>query len=290
MDLREKPGKIQTLVEALLRFRLISVVLLVVLTVSFMASSWAEAASLPLGASEALGMSLAQDGGIMAVWNSGKFLTVAAVAFFVLCFVFQGVRGGIASIVSAALMMGALLLLGGAENMPLKFFAVFAFVALVLVLFAKLSIACGLFPFAMGWLLLSGFLAVHTVDLGASFNAWLAWGVLSTLGFAAMVSFSVTTGKLLADGAPQGGALVKAAKKTLMPVVIGSLVAVSAMVFDMAKVEISRQVAGLAYYWIAFVVWFMFFMFPTMSFAPWERLRSNTRRVQMKEKKKPAKK
>ena len=57
MDLREKPGKVQTLLELLLRFRLIAVVVMVVATVSFIAKDWQSVVSLPLGASEAFGMS-----------------------------------------------------------------------------------------------------------------------------------------------------------------------------------------------------------------------------------------
>lgn len=290
MDLREKPGKVQNVIELLMRCRLISVVLLVVLAVSFMASSWAEAASLPLGASEALGIWIANISDVGAAWNSCQFLCVAAIAFFVLSFVFQGVRGGVASVVSVALMIGALFMLGGAENMPLVFFGAFSLVALVLVLFAKLSVACALFPFAMCWIFMSGFLAFHTVDVGEGFYAWAVWGVFSAIGFASAMSFAVTAGKFLGDGMPQGGALVKSAKKSLIPVSVGSLLATSALVFDMAQAGTGAKVGALCYYWISFVLLFFVFLFPTMSFAPWERLRSSSRRVQIKDKKKSAKK
>ena len=52
MDLREKPGKIQTFLEWMLRFRLIAVVAMVVATVSFVATNWQEMVSPSLAASE----------------------------------------------------------------------------------------------------------------------------------------------------------------------------------------------------------------------------------------------
>lgn len=285
MDLREKPGKVQTFIELMMRFRLISVVLLVVLAVTFVATGFAETVSLPLGASEALGMWLADTTDLASAWNGAQFLLVASLATFVLCFVFQGVRGGFASIVSVVLMLGALFALGGAENMPLVFIGVFSLLALVLLLFAKLSVACALFPFVMGWILLSSFLGIHTVNLGDGFNGWAVWAALSSLGFAMAVSFAVTAGRFLGEGMPQGGALVKSAQKTMMPVVIGSLLTVAALVFDMAQASTGAKIGALIYYWVTFVVWFFAFMFPTMTFAPWERLRAGSRRVQMKDKK-----
>lgn len=290
MDLREKPGKVQNFIELMMRFRLISVVVLVILAVTFLATGFAETVSLPLGASEALGMWVANTGDVASAWGGAQFLIVASIATFVLCFVFQGIRGGIASIVSVVLMIGALFALGGAENMPMVFFGIFALVALVLLLFAKLSVACALFPFAMGWVLLSGFLGVHTVNLGEGFNGWAVWSVLSALGFAVAVSFAVTAGKFLAEGMPQGGALVKAAQKTMMPALVGSLLAVAALVFDMSQASMGAKIGALIYYWVAFAIWFFAFLFPTMTFAPWERLRAGSRRVQMKDKKKSTKK
>ncbi len=56
MDLREKPGKVQTFLELMLRFRLIALVVIVVATVTFAATRLSEIVSLPLGASEAFGM------------------------------------------------------------------------------------------------------------------------------------------------------------------------------------------------------------------------------------------
>ena len=60
MDLREKPGKVQTLLELMMRFRLIAVVVMVVASVSFVATNWQEMVSFSLAASEAFGMWLAE--------------------------------------------------------------------------------------------------------------------------------------------------------------------------------------------------------------------------------------
>ena len=59
MELREKPGKVQKLLELSLRFRLIFVLLMIGFSVAFLATGWQQMASLPLGASEALGMWIA---------------------------------------------------------------------------------------------------------------------------------------------------------------------------------------------------------------------------------------
>ena len=137
MDLREKPGKVQTFLELMLRFRLISLVVIVVATVTLVATRLSEIVSLPLGASEAFGMWFAEIENIQGIWSSAQYLTVAGLACVVMLFVFGGIRAGIASIVSIVLSMGALYVLGGAESMPLPMFGILALVALVLFLFLK---------------------------------------------------------------------------------------------------------------------------------------------------------
>ena len=283
MDLREKPGKLQKMMELSLRIRLIFVVLLVVFTVSFLATGWNAMGSLPLGASEAFGMWFAQVEGFSI--GNAQYLGIAAVAMFVLFFVFGGIRSGLGGIISASVLLGALFMLGGAEGMQTIFFGVFAVVALILLLFAKWSIACSLFPFALAWLLMTGFIAWFPMVPG---NAWLVWAVLSVTGFASTVAFALAAGKELGEGAPQAGALVKASKKMFLPVVISSLLAMVAVSVDMANVT-AKSIVSAAILWIVFVVWFFGFNFGTMAFAPWERLRAGSRRVQMKDKKKAKK-
>lgn len=283
MDLREKPGKLQKLLELSLRFRLIFVVLLVVFTVSFLATGWNAMGSLPLGASEAFGMWFAQVEGFSI--GNAQYLGIAAVAMFVLFFVFGGIRSGLGGIVSASVLLGALFMLGGAEGMQTIFFGVFAVVALILLFFAKWSVACSLFPFALAWLLMTGFVAWFPMVPG---NAWLVWAVLSVTGFASTVAFALVAGKELGEGTPQAGALVKASKKMFLPVVISGLLAMVAVSVDMANVS-AKSIVSAAILWIVFVVWFFGFNFGTMAFAPWERLRAGSRRVQMKDKKKAKK-
>jgi len=283
MDLREKPGKVQKILEFALRLRLIFVVLMVLVSVSFVATNVQMMQSLPLGASEALGMWLAGADG--ATWESARYLGVAAVTMFVLFFVFGGVRSGIGGIVSCALFVASLWSLGGSEGMQLIFFGVFAVVALILLLVAKWSIACVLFPFALSWLLLTGFVAWFPL---AEDSAWLVWSVLSAIGFSCTIAFALAAGKELGAGAPQAGAIVKAGKKMLLPVTLSSVLALAALTVDM-KVIGGSQIASAAILWIAFIVWFYGFTFGTASFAPWERLRSGSRRVEMKDKKKKKK-
>ena len=84
MDLREKPGKVQTFLELMLRFRLIAFVVMVIATVSFVATGWQEIVSLPIGASESFGMWLAETEGVKALWESARYIGVAAIACLVM--------------------------------------------------------------------------------------------------------------------------------------------------------------------------------------------------------------
>jgi hypothetical protein len=287
MELREKPGKVQKLLELSLRFRLIFVLLMVGFSAAFLATGWQQMASLPLGASEALGMWIAKFTNVVSAWNSTQYLFVAGLSMIVLYFVFGGIRSGFGGLLALLAFIGSLFALGGDEDMLVIFFASFAGLALVLVLFAKWSVACALFPFALSWLLLTGFVSWFPLMIG---KAWLMWAVLSTLAFSGVVACALAAGKELGEGAPQAGALVKAGKKMLAPILISSLLALSALVVDMGGAIDGKRIGSAAILWVAFNVWFFGFTFGTMSFAPWERIRSGSRRVKMSDKKKPASK
>ena len=282
MDLREKPGKVQKFLELMLRFRLIFVVLMVVLTVTLLAKDWQAVNTLPIAASEGMGMWLANLDGVGAFWNSARYLCVAAIAMFVLSFVFGGIRGGLGSVVAAVALIASLGFLDGAEGMQLPFYGAFAGVALLLLLFAKWSVACALFPFALSWALMTGFVAWLPLIPG---NAWLVWAVLSVVGFANVVAFALVAGKELSEGAPQAGALVKAGKKMFLPVCVSSLLSLAAVTVDMGNAS-GKEIAGAVILWVVFAIWFFGFTFGTMAFCPWERLRAGSRRVQLKGKKK----
>ena len=285
MELREKPGKIQKLLELSLRFRLIFVLLMVGFAVTFVATGWQQMGSLPLGASEALGRWIAEFTNVASAWNSSQYIFVAGLSMIVLYFVFGGVRGGIAGLLGVAAFVGALFALGGDEDMLLIFFGAFAGLALLLMLLVKWSVACALFPFVLSWLLLTGFLGWFPMMIG---KAWLMWAVLSAIGFSGVVACALIAGKELGEGSPQAGALVKAGKRMLAPIMIASLLALSALVVDMSVVVDWRRIGCAAIIWVAFNVWFFGFTFGTMSFAPWDRLRAGSRRVKMSEKKKKA--
>ena len=283
MEFREKPGKVQKLLELSLRFRLIFVLLMIGFSVAFLATGWQQMASLPLGASEALGMWISRFTNVASAWNSSQYILVAGLSMIVLYFVFGGVRGGFGGLIALAGFIGALFALGGDEEMLLIFFASFAGLALLLVLLAKWSIACVLFPFTLSWLLLTGFVSWFPMMIG---KAWLMWAVLSAIAFSGVIACALVAGKELGEGSPQAGALVKAGKKMLAPVMIASLLALSALVVDMSVIVDWRRIGCAAIIWVAFNVWFFGFTFGTMSFAPWERIRSGSRRVKMSDKKK----
>lgn len=287
MDLREKPGKVQTMMEFLLRIRLISVVAMVIAIAAFAATKWQEMVPLTLGASEALCMWVAEFEDVMVAWQSGQFLAVSGIAAVVLFFVFGGVRAGFASLVSIAASVGALFLLGGNEEMPLMMLGCLALVAVIALIAVKLSVACGLFPFVIGWCFFTGLMVALPEALQPS---WMVWAVLSTLGFASAMSLSVVAGKHLGQGVPQAGALVKAGKQMLAPVMLSSFVALGSLVFDMAGSEstevLKNNIWGGVLYFFVYNIWFFVLLYPTMSFSPWERLRAGSRRVELKDKKK----
>ncbi len=288
MELREKPGKVQKLLELSLRFRLIFVLLMIGFAAAFLVTGWQQMASLPLGASEALGMWIAKFTNVVSAWHSTQYLFVAGLSMLVLYFVFGGVRGGFAGLIALVAFLGALYALGGDEDMLLMFFAMIAGLALLFVAFVKWSVACALFPFVLSWLLLTGFVSWFPMMIG---KAWLMWAVLSAIAFSGVMACALVAGKELGDGSPKAGALVKAGKKLLVPVLISSLLAISALVVDMSVVVDAKRIGCAAILWVAFNVWFFGFTFSTLSFAPWDRIRSGSRRVKMGDKKKkPAKK
>ncbi len=288
MELREKPGKVQKLLELSLRFRLIFVLLMIGFAAAFLVTGWQQMASLPLGASEALGMWIAKFSNVVSAWHSTQYLFVAGLSMLVLYFVFGGVRGGFAGLIALVAFLGALYALGGDEDMLLMFFAMIAGLALLFVAFVKWSVACALFPFVLSWLLLTGFVSWFPMMIG---KAWLMWAVLSAIAFSGVMACALVAGKELGDGSPKAGALVKAGKKLLVPVLISSLLAISALVVDMSVVVDAKRIGCAAILWVAFNVWFFGFTFSTLSFAPWDRIRSGSRRVKMGDKKKkPAKK
>jgi hypothetical protein len=270
----------------MLRFRLIALVVMVIATVSFVATGWQEIVSLPIGSSEAFGMWLAETEGAKALWESARYLGVASIACVVMFIVFGGVRAGVASVVAMLLSFAGLYVLGGAESMPLPMYGIFALVSLVLFLFVKWSVACALFPFALSWLFLSGILEIISSKFDAAPS--LVWGVHSAFAFACVLALAVVAGKHLAAGVPQAGALVKAAKQLLVPVLVGALLLIAAVTYDMGT---PNWIYGVLQF-VAYAVWFYVFFFSISSFGPWERLRSGSRRVEMKDKKKkaPAKK
>jgi len=283
MELREKPGMVQKVLELSLRFRLIFVLLMIGFVSAFLATSWQVMGSLPLGASEALGMWVSKFTTVLSAWNSTQYLFVAGLSMLLLYFVFGGARGGIGGLLALVAFVGSLFILGGDEDMLFVFFATFVGISLLLVLVAKWSIACALFPFMISWLLLTGFLGWFPMMIG---KAWLMWAVLSAVGFSGIVACALVAGKELGDGTPQAGALVKAGKRMLAPVMIASLLALSAIVVDMGGTIDGKRIGSAAILWVAFNVWFFGFTFGTLSFAPWDRLRAGSRRVKMSDKRK----
>ena len=130
---------------------------------------------------------------------------------------------------------------------------------------------------------MTGFVGWFPLMIG---KAWLMWAVLSAVGFSSVVACALVAGKELGEGTPQAGALVKAGKKMLVPVLVSSLLALSALVVDMGGAVDGKRIGSAAILWVSFNVWFFGFTFGTMSFAPWERLRAGSRRIKMSDKKK----
>ena len=303
MDLREKPGKVQKFLELMLRFRLIALVVMVVVTIplllmnvkGFLVSGWQGFVSVPVAASEAFGMWLSGIQGVQGLWSSAQFLVAAGVACVVMLFVFGGIRAGVASIVSTLVSFGILILLDGDESVVLPMFGILALVSLVLFIFVKKSVACALFPFV-----LCSFFIPCLVDLSPwilsenSIEFWLA--AFAMFALANSMAFAVVAGKHLGAGVPQAGALVKAARQMVVPVLVGALLLVVALAetrFATPAMPVETAHTSWLFVvvrYVALVVWFFVFFFPISSFAPWGRLRAGSRRVEMKSKKKTSKK
>ncbi|MBO7414538.1 MAG: hypothetical protein J6U20_12900 [Fibrobacter sp.] len=289
MDLREKPGKVQKFLELMLRFRLIALVVMVVASVTFVATAFSEFVGFPLGASESFGMWFAEVESVQSLWSSAQYLFVAGVACVVLLFVFGGVRAGIASMVTTLACFAALYVLDGGEGIVLPMFGILALVALALFLFVKNSVACALFPFVLCSLFLTGLLHVCPWGLSESpMELW--WAAFAVFAFANSMAFALVAGKHLGAGVPQAGALVKSARQMLVPVLVGALLLVVAVVQSRADGAAGTSWPNAVLRYVVLVAWFFVFFFPITSFAPWERLRAGTRRVQMKDKKKKSKK
>ena len=296
MDLREKPGKVQKFLELMLRFRLIALVVMVVVTIplllmnvkGLLVSGWQGFVSVPVAASEAFGMWLSGIQGVQGLWSSAQFLVAAGVACVVMLFVFGGVRAGVASIVSTLVSFVALLVLDGGENIVLPMFGIFALVSLVVFIFVKKSVACALFPFVLCSLFIPCLVDLSPWILSENpIEFWLT--AFTIFAFANSMAFALVAGKHLSAGVPQAGALVKAARQLFAPVLVGALL-LSVALAETQLGNASTSWLYVAIRYVALVVWFFVFFFPISSFAPWGRLRAGSRRVEMKDKKKKSSK
>lgn len=295
MDLREKPGKIQKFLELMLRFRLIALLVMVAAMVpllvmhvkEFHVSGWQYFVSVPLSAANAFSMWLSTVASFQDFFASARYLIVAGIASIVLLFVFGGVRAGVASIVSTLMSFGALIVLDDCEDIVLPVFGGLALVSLVIFIFVKKSAACALFPFVLCSLFIP--CLVELSPWGLSENSIEFWLTAFTIfAFGNSMAFALVAGKHLGAGVPQAGALVKAARQMVVPVLVGALLLTVALAETKAGPIGNASTSWLyvAIRYVALVVWFFVFFFPISSFAPWERLRAGSRRVQLKDKKK----
>ena len=103
------------------------------------------------------------------------------------------------------------------------------------------------------------------------------------------MAFALVAGKHLGEWVPQAGALVKAARQMVVPVLVGALLLLVAL----AETHLGTKPVNWLYVairYVTLIVWFFVFFFPISSFAPWARLRAGSRRVEMKDKKKKSSK
>ena len=296
MDLREKPGKVQKFLELMLRFRLIALLVMVVVTVPMLlidssnlqVAGWRSFVSVPLSESNAFSVGFANVGSVQDFFSTAQYLVVAGVACVVMLFVFGGVRAGVASIVSTLLSLAALLVLDGGENIVLPMIGLLALVSLVIFIFVKKSVACALFPFVLCSLFIPCLVDLSPWILSENpIQFWLT--AFAIFALANSMAFALVAGKHLGAGVPQAGALVKAARQMFVPVLVGALLLVVAL----AETQIGPAHTSWLYVairYVLLVVWFFVFFFPVSSFAPWGRLRAGSRRVEMKDKKKKSSK
>lgn len=273
MELREKPGIMQRLAEAAIRFRLVLLAILIPLWAVF-SLSWTDFISQLLAGAEVNGQMLY---GLMAgdfAWRSVLLGPVFAVLLlFLVRGNFFGWRHGLKWLACVAALMALMFLLDGSE--PVLAFIVMAVlvVAVTLFFFVKSLLAIALLPL----LLLAYGLSTLLLAIGVS---PMGWQGLMALYLADSLILLVSIGKDLREGRAVSGA-VAGALRTHLPMLLASVACFA--VTDIFFLVLGVPVLGagslpraLGCYG-AYALWMVAVYVPLLSFCPLGRIRANKR-------------
>lgn len=270
MDLREKPGFLQSIGEALLRFRLIFVFLLALLSGWFFAG-WQELLTHILSISEMLGMRFAEKN-FLPLWP----WLVLFVLLLLPRFLLAGKRSGFSALGIFLLLPLALFGLQSSDSVILPVFISCATLSLIFLVFIKKAWASVLFP-----MLLTISAIVGTI-LGFSFVTFnsLEISTFAIVCASELFAISLLAGKELSLGVSKTGALLLAFQKQVKPAFISSVLLCLFFVF------ISNNYSGmnfLKYGALSLGVFLVTFLlgFPLYSFTPLARLRADKRSIKI---------
>lgn len=280
MDLREKPGMIQTVVELLRRFRLIFLMVFIPMGIFFSPSIF-EMVTYVLGAAESVAMSFFE----LQKGNHGQMLQLFPwvlgfiVCLFVLRYFFFGVSGMIALFWAFIFVPVLVFLLNGSEEYILPLAGGIFVLLVVLTVLIKSSVACAFVPVFFSLFAVTAF----SVKLGLSY---LVWGSFVVLAIADVFSLSFSTGLQLREGISKDGALLRVFRAQIPGIFFSALIL--ALFSALPKILAHESPALIAFALIPsgiYFVWITFVLFPLITFAPLGRLRAEKRRVTLQEKK-----
>ncbi|MDR1760305.1 MAG: hypothetical protein LBR60_07250 [Fibrobacter sp.] len=274
MDLREKPGKVQTFVEFLRRFRLIFLIVLIPLFIVFMPPLF-DMVSYVLGAAENFAM---QKGSFLAsenlLWFAG-----AVLCLFILRYFFFGASGLIALFWSILFVPALLILLNGSDEVILALAGGILAILLVLTVLIKSATVCVFVPVYLS------LLAVTALAVTFDFS-YFVWKSFAVLAIADLFSFGFSAGKLLREGTPKDGALLRVYSKQIYGIFFSALTVSLFFAFPMilagsANTLIAESFIPFGFYF----AWMTLIIFPLLTLAPFGRLRAEKRRVKLTDKK-----
>lgn len=270
MDLREKRGILQRFRESILRFRLIFIVVFAVLCGVFF-SGYSAVCSLVLGASEALGMRLA-GGNFGELWPWLLLLALLLGSRFPLA----GKRSGFALLGTAAAAFAFLFALQGSDTVVLIALISLAVIAILLLALLRHSFGCYAFP---AYLLAFAFLGC-----AAPYRAYFSFQELSALLvllLSDLLAVSLIAGKNLHEGSPKASSLLEGLKLEFLPSLLGFLVTAAFFAWQAGESSASAWARHFALSISCFIL-FLLLGFPLLSFAPFSRLRAETRSLNLK--------
>lgn len=268
MDLREKPGLIQSFGEFILRFRLIFVVVLACVC-GYLFAGYTEILTFGMAMSESIGMKVAE-GNLVTLWPWLLLLLPLLLPRFIV----SGVQVGIAALVLAIAMPAGFFALQNTESLALPVLIALAVISFVLFIVLKHGFGCAAFP---AFLSVVGFIgAMGGLNVSAYSRYEIA--VYATLLACDLFGIALNTGKKLVSGEPKNGALLFGLRKQFLALLITPVL--FSVFFFVRGLVLTPEAFGIHFALAAgYIVFFFFLSLPLLTFAPFARLRAKTREI-----------